>query len=72
MSFSWDMGDGEPPIHFGSMEELREMLDWLSLHGFIEVVSITEDGEFYYGTTEKGRNATAEELTQIMDDEEKW
>ena len=61
----------EAPI-FETEEELKDALNWLSLHGYIEVTGVNDEGEFFYGTTEKGRNATAEELTQIMEDEEQW
>lgn len=57
--------DGEPML-FETEEELKEALNWLSIHGYIEVTAVNEDGEFYYGTTDKGRNATLHELLDVL------
>lgn len=51
-------------------EELSAQLDWLAKHGFIEVVGMTDDGQWLYAPTEKGKNATIEQMNDLLEQEE--
>lgn len=48
-------------------DELTAQLDWLAKHGFIEVVGISDDGEWFYAPTEKGKNATLEQVNDLIE-----
>lgn len=50
-------------------EELSAQIDWLAKHGFIEIVGISDDGDWFYAPTEKGKNATIEQLNDILENE---
>ena len=50
-------------------EELIAQIEWLAKHGFIEVVGISDEGEWFYAPTEKGRNATIEQMNDILENE---
>lgn len=50
-------------------EELTAQIEWLAKHGFIEVIGISDDGEWYYAPTEKGKNATVEQMNELLQQE---
>jgi DNA-binding PadR family transcriptional regulator len=50
-------------------DELTAQLDWLAKHGFIEVVGISDEGDWFYAPTEKGKNATLEQVNDIIEAE---
>jgi DNA-binding PadR family transcriptional regulator len=50
-------------------DELTAQLDWLAKHGFIEVVGISDDGDWFYAPTEKGKNATLEQVNDLIEEE---
>jgi DNA-binding PadR family transcriptional regulator len=50
-------------------DELTAQLDWLAKHGFIEVVGISDEGDWFYAPTEKGKNATLEQVNALIEAE---
>jgi len=51
-----------------SPEDLMKDLQFLKDKGLIEVSGITEDGQWLYTATEKGRTMSKDDITKLIDD----
>jgi hypothetical protein len=51
-------------------DDLHNDMEFLRKAGLIEVIGVTEDGQWLWAATEKSKTMTQEELLRIMEEEE--